>query len=174
MQIPSVPNPLSFPLLLLSLFSSLPFPAHGPHRPRPELPAAWEAQSSWHGAGLARDGQMQIRWFPHEKTLLRMSLSFVGLECGTSCEGDTSRVGGGEWGGAVTTLPLSFLPAPCRGPWRDLVIGFWLTPSFQLINTVMGGAQVSSELSCLQNTSMGYCCALLCPSHGGRLPPVYR
>lgn len=175
MQIPSVPNPLSFPLLLLSSFRSLPFPACGPHSPQPELREAWEAQSSWHGAGLAREGQMQIRWLPHEKTLFRMSLSFVGLECGTSCGGDTSRVaGGGAWGGAVTTLPFSFLPAPCRGPWRDLVIGFWLAPSFQLINTVMGGAQVSSELSCLQNTSMGYFCALLCPSRGGRLLPIYR
>ena len=79
----------------------------------------------------------------------------MGLECGTSCEEDASRVAvAGGWGGAVTTLPLSFLPAPCRGPWRGLVIGFWLAPSFQLINTVMGGAQVFSELSCLQNTSM--------------------
>lgn len=86
-----------------------------------------------------------------------MSLSFVGLECGTSCEGDASRVAG-VGGNGEELSPLfpspSSLP-PCRGPWRDLVIGFWLAPSFQLINTVMGGAQVSSELSCLQNISMG-------------------
>ena len=118
MQIPSVPNPLSFPLLLLSSFSSLPFPACGPHGPQPELPAAWEVQSSWHGAGLAREGQMQIRWFPHEKTLFRMSLSFVGLECGTSCEGDTSRVAGGGVGEGLSPLspsPSSLPPAQAPG-----------------------------------------------------------
>lgn len=72
--------------------------------PGAELPEAWEAWSSWHQAGPARERQMQIRWLPHEKKPFRMSLSFVGLKCGTSCEGGTVWWGGegGKLGGAAT------------------------------------------------------------------------
>lgn len=96
-------------------FLSLPlYPAGS--GPSPEPPAAWEARSSWLGAGPAREGQMQIRWLPHEKKLFRMSLSFVGLECGTSCEGGTSRVGGegGDWGWNCHSPFLS--PSPPATP----------------------------------------------------------
>lgn len=43
-------------------------------------------------------------------------------------------------------LPHPLSLAPHRCPWRDFIIGSWLAPSFQLINTVMGGAQVCSGL----------------------------
>lgn len=89
---------------------------------------------------------MQIQWLPHEKKLFRMSVSFVGLECGTSCEGGTS-VGREEVGEELPpALPHPLSLAPHRCPWRDFIIGSWLAPSFQLINTVMGGAQVCSGL----------------------------
>lgn len=39
--------------------------------------------------------------------------------------------------------PPFLTPSPCLSPgdpWRDFIIGFWLAPFFQLINTVMRGA----------------------------------
>lgn len=82
-----------------------------------------------------------------------------------------------EWGRGRHCLPL-LLPSPRRGPWRDFIIGFWLAPSFRLINTAMGGTRVCSGLSRLQNTNMGSCAESLPASEGlsvvELVPPLCR
>lgn len=118
MQIPWAPSPLAFPLLLIGLFRVLPSLPVGPIGSGPVQPVAWEAWSSWRGAGPARPGQMQIQWLPHEKKLLRMSLSFVGLEWGTSCRGGTRQWVGDNGGGAAPppALPCPPPPLPQEAP----------------------------------------------------------
>lgn len=99
----------------LVLFPFLSLPVH-PAGSGPAQPLAWEARSSWHGAGPARQGQMPIQWLPHEKKLLRTSLSFVGLECGTSCKRGVRRWVRDNGGEAATRLSLPTPSPPPRGP----------------------------------------------------------
>lgn len=74
--------------------------------------------------------------------------------------------GGGGWEGGeglAPTLPGPLPSAPLQRPLEGLLIGFWLAPSFQLIDTAMGGTQVCSEWSGLHTTSW---VTVRNPSHG--------
>lgn len=66
------------------------------------------------------------------------------------------------------------LPLPQEAPGGAFLIGFWLAPSFQLINTATGGTRVCSGQSHLQKTNMGYCTESLRGSQGEEGSPYLQ